>query len=83
VVAGDTRQVTALGPAAVAVHNDRDVFGQAAKIDFLKKLRFFAIGGSERLDCFHGESLKERPRAKVAQRKTPLQPRSRPRANDD
>ena len=43
-VSGDARQVAALRPAAVAVHDDGEVLGQALQVQFIEKLRFVAVG---------------------------------------
>jgi len=38
-------QMATLRPPAVAVHDDGQVFGQLPEINFIEKLRFFAVGG--------------------------------------
>jgi hypothetical protein len=37
--------MTALRPAAVTVHDDGQVLGQLLEINFIEKVRFFAVGG--------------------------------------
>ena len=59
-VSGDAREMTALRPAAVAVHDDGEVLGEALEIKFIEKLRFFAVGGFEKFAGFHSVSLEDR-----------------------
>jgi hypothetical protein len=43
----------ALGPAAVAVHDDGHVAGQAQKIDLIEQARFLATAGGKEFRRFH------------------------------
>ena len=59
-VSCNARQVAALRPAAVAVHDDGEVLGQALQVNFIEKLRFGAVGGFEKFAGFHSVSLEDR-----------------------
>jgi hypothetical protein len=56
----DAGQMATLRPPAVAVHDDGQVFGQLPEINFIEKLRFFAVGGFQKFACFHSVSLEDR-----------------------
>ena len=49
----DARQVAALRPAAVAVHDDGDVLGQALAVDLLQQSSFFLAGRFQLLRGLH------------------------------
>ena len=53
-MAGDPRQMAALRPAAVPVHDCRDVLGKPVGIQLFEKRSFFGIRGFERFKLFHG-----------------------------
>jgi hypothetical protein len=44
-VAGYAGEMAALGPAAVAVHDDGEMLGQLLEINSVEKFCFFAVGG--------------------------------------
>jgi hypothetical protein len=52
-MARDTRQTAAFGPAAIAIHDDRDVRGQARGIDLARKREILARRGEEIEKGFH------------------------------
>jgi hypothetical protein len=47
--------MASFGPAAIPVHDDGDVVREALGIEFVKKLRFLAVGRLPEVGCFHGE----------------------------
>ena len=59
-VSGDAREMAALGPAAVAVHDDGEVLGEALEVKFIEKVRFLAVGGFEKFAGFHSVWLEDR-----------------------
>src|SRR5215472_16147604 len=42
-MSGDTQQVAAFGPAAVAVHDDGDMFRELVRIELAVKFSFFSV----------------------------------------
>ena len=52
-MAGHSRQMTALRPAAVAIHDDGEVLRQALGIEFLEIFRFFAVRVLQKFASFH------------------------------
>jgi hypothetical protein len=50
-VASDARQVAALGPAAVAVHDDSYVFGELSRVQLAENLSFFAVQPGRNYDA--------------------------------
>jgi len=44
-MAGYAGEMAALGPAAVAVHDDGEMLGQLLEINSVEKFCFFAVGG--------------------------------------
>jgi hypothetical protein len=50
---GDSREVTPLRPASVAVHDDGDVLREPARIQISEQAFFFAAGWFERVRCLH------------------------------
>jgi hypothetical protein len=42
-MAGNTRQVAAFGPAAVAVHDDRDMFWELVRIKLAVEFSFLSV----------------------------------------
>ena len=67
----DTREMTFLGPAAIAVHNDRDVPRQAREVEFREQLRFFRGDRAKRfgmgMGVRHGYRAKPLYAAKLTQ----------------
>ena len=60
-VSCDARQVTALRPAAVAVHDDGEVLGQALQVKFIREAPLQArLAGFEKFAGFHSVSLEDR-----------------------
>ena len=49
-VTGDARKMTLLGPAAIPVHDDGDVAGEASQIELFKEYRLFGTHWAEFLD---------------------------------
>ena len=52
-VAGYAGQVTALGPAAVAVHDYGDVLRKALQINFIERGSFLGVRGLQQFSSFH------------------------------
>jgi hypothetical protein len=42
-MAGNTRQVAAFGPAAIAVHDDRDMFWELVRIKLAVEFSFLSV----------------------------------------
>ena len=42
---GDARQMAALRPAAIAVHDDGEMLGQTLRVEFFEKFRFSSLAG--------------------------------------
>ena len=57
-MAGNAGEVAPLGPAAVTIHDDRDVLGQPPRVQLVQQACFFAIErsirGLEQVRRFHG-----------------------------
>src|ERR1700728_4200957 len=53
-------QMPPLGPAPVAVHNDRHVMRQAFAVELFQQLRFLATGWIPEVGVFHGVIFTER-----------------------
>jgi len=54
-MAGEPRQMAALRPSPVAIHDRRDVLGKPVRVQLLQKRGFFVVRGFERFELFHGE----------------------------
>ena len=52
-MSGYSRQVTALRPAAVSIHNDSNMLGQPVRNQIAEQRLFFTRQGFERFRCFH------------------------------
>src|SRR5215831_4877093 len=50
-VPGDARQMAALGPAAVAVHDDGYVFGELSRVQLAEDFSFFAVQPGRNYDA--------------------------------
>jgi hypothetical protein len=59
--------VAFLRPAAIAVHNDGDVLGQALQIEFREKGGFGGIEVGKEFGGFHSDWLKDEGEEKLAQ----------------
>ena len=65
-VAGNARQMAALRPAAVAIHDDGEVLRQALGIEFLEKFRFFAVRVLQKFCLvFTGNGSKDREASRI------------------
>ncbi len=52
-MSGDARQVTALRPAAVSIHDDGNMLREPVRIQIEEQTLFFKVRGFERFRCFH------------------------------
>ena len=62
------RQVAALRPAAIAVHDDGEMLRQPLQIELFEKRNFLPIAGFQEIGWFHGRWHEECPQGKLAQR---------------